>query len=85
MERYKEYKRNSKKRNYAIGRIGSVRHKWTEEEIELMLETKLTDRELSKIIQHSVGAIQAKRHKLKMEVNNEQGSFNGKINKRPRN
>lgn len=70
MEKYRKYKNNSQKKNYKIGRIGAMRHKWTEEEIELILMSKLTDRELSKIIKHSVQAIQIKRSRVKGEDNN---------------
>lgn len=70
MEKYRNYKNNSQKRNRKIGRIGTIRHKWTKEEIQLILTSKLTDRELSKIIKHSIQAIQIKRSRVKGENNN---------------
>ncbi len=68
IEKYKRYKRNSQARNREKGRIGTYPHEWTEDEISLILNSELTDRELSKIIKHSVQAIQGKRHKIKKSL-----------------
>lgn len=65
MAKYKRYKRNSQRKNREKGRIGTYTHEWTEDEIYLILNSELTDREISKIIKHSVQAIQTKRHKIK--------------------
>ena len=63
---YKKYTREQKiemKRRYRM-RTGSFKYKrrhWTEEEIKLLFDSKLTDRELSKLLERSVAAIQKKR------------------------
>ena len=65
LNKWRIYKRKQQKQNYAKGRINCKRHKWTEEEQKLLFNCPLTDRELSKIIHHSVQAIQVQRCKLK--------------------
>lgn len=67
LNKWRKYKRKQQKQNYARGRIDCKRHKWTTEEEKLLFNCPLTDRELSRIIHHSVQAIQGKRHKLKKE------------------
>lgn len=57
--------KEGKRRNYEKGRIGCFRHSWTISEIKMVEEHSITDRELSKIIHHSVAAIQTKRMQLK--------------------
>lgn len=65
MEKFKEYRRKGKKRNYDRGAVGCKRHSWTLEEDQLVLASVISDRELSKIIKHSVRAIQIRRNRLK--------------------
>ena len=68
IEKYKEYKRRyqakARKRGGA-GLFGS--RPWSVEEDLEILKIGNTDRELSKKIQRSVGAIQKRRYKLKHE------------------
>lgn len=42
---------------------------WTLQEIEMIMAHEKTDSELSRIIHHSVGAIQHKRHEIRKEMN----------------
>lgn len=65
MEKFKEYRRKGKKRNYDRGAVGCERHSWTLEEDQLVLASMISDRELSKITRHSVRAIQIRRNRLK--------------------
>lgn len=66
MEKYAKYIKRNRQKNYERGREGSVRHNWTNKEIEfIMNKNGLTDREISQKIHHSVQAIQVKRAKLK--------------------
>lgn len=54
-----------KLRNYAKGRIGAKHHQWTADEDRIVLEHKMTDRELVSVVKHSVSAIQKRRCYLK--------------------
>lgn len=66
VEKYDEYVRRNKKKNYLRGTEGSVRHLWTDEEIDMIMNKNgLTDREIALKIKHSVEAIQVKRNKIK--------------------
>lgn len=65
MKKFKEYRRRGKKRNYDRGAVGCKRHPWTLEEDQLVLASMISDRELSRIIKHSVHAIQIRRSRLK--------------------
>lgn len=65
MEKFKEYRRKGRKRNYDRGAVGCERHPWTLEEDQLVLASTVSDRELSKITRHSVRAIQIRRNRLK--------------------
>lgn len=73
----KTYKDNNKfiahqnrcrKRNYEKGRKGCYSHEWTEEEEQMLLCFPGTDRELAKKINHSVQAIQIRRHRVKKQI-----------------
>jgi hypothetical protein len=44
------------------------RRKWTTEDIQLILNSNLTDMELSKLIERSVPSIQVKRNKIRKEL-----------------
>ena len=61
---HREVINEQKKQNYRIGAIGTQRHYWDDWEDELVMEHKITDRELAKKIKHSVAAIQSRRVKL---------------------
>lgn len=63
-EKYKAYVKRHKNKNYERSRKHSYSHKWTTQELILILTSPLTDYELSKQIHHSVEAIQLKRHRL---------------------
>lgn len=65
LNKYKQNRYRCKMRNYKRGNIDCERHKWTPEEDKLLLDCILTDRELSKVIHHSVQAIQIRRSRLK--------------------
>lgn len=66
MEKYNEYAKRNRKKNYERGREGSKRHKWTEEEIRMIMDKNgMTDREIALKIKHSVLAIQIKRSRLR--------------------
>lgn len=65
LNKWKRYKCRQKKQNYAKGRVDCNRHKWTEEEDLLLFDCNLTDRQLSKILHHSVQAIQVRRCKIR--------------------
>lgn len=66
--RYAQTKRN---RHKTINALNSYK-KWTSEDENIIMTSRLTDTEISKLINRSVQAIQGKRHKLMklMEVNN---------------
>ena len=64
MEKYAKTTRNQKKRYYAKTAIYGSRP-WTYEEDRMVIEHKITDTELSKIIRHSVCAIQKRRYRIK--------------------
>lgn len=66
MEKYSEYVKRNRKKNYEKGREGSKRHIWTEEEIGMIMDKNgMTDREIALKIGHSVLAIQTKRSQVK--------------------
>lgn len=66
-DRARAYRNRQRKINY--DRDGSDRHRsrepWTRHEIDMILERKLTDREVARIMGRSVKAIQIKRCRLK--------------------
>ena len=57
-----------RRRNYEKGREGCYSHTWTEEEEQMLLCYSGTDRELAKKINHSVQAIQIRRHRVKKKI-----------------
>ena len=70
-EIYRKYKRTHRDKVYEMkvdyyrrAAIGSERHHWDDWEDEMIMEHKLTDKELSKKTKHSVAAIQTRRWKL---------------------
>ena len=70
-EIYRKYKQTHRDKVYEMkadyyrrAAIGSKRHHWDEWEDEMIMEHKLTDKELSKKTKHSVAAIQTRRWKL---------------------
>lgn len=56
-----------RRRNYARSANYSP-NEWTHEKDSMVLEHSISDRELSKIIHHSVQAIQVRRCRLKKEL-----------------
>ena len=64
MEKYFITTHKQKKRYYAKTAIYGSRP-WTFEEDKMVIEHSITDTELSKIIRHSVNAIQKRRYRLK--------------------
>ena len=71
-DKARAYRNRQRKINY--DRDGSDRHRskepWTIHEIDMILERRLTDREVARIIGRSVRAIQIKRCKLKHGLGN---------------
>lgn len=77
LEKYANTKRGQQKRyRERTGAFMYRRRMWTEKEIDLLLAQDMTDRELSKIIHRSIGAIQTKRAKLRVkgEINGEESA-----------
>lgn len=67
MQKFRETTNAQKKRYYSqTGSYGPST--WTVEQDKMVLEHIITDTELSKIIQHSVKAIQVRRCKLKKKI-----------------
>ena len=68
-DKARRYRNKQRKINY--DRDGSDRRRggkpWLRYEVEMILERRLTDREVARIIGRSVAAIQVKRAKLKQE------------------
>ena len=67
-EKRRKYLNINRKLNYDRGRIDCYPHKWTPEEDDLVLHSNLIDREISKLINHSVQAIQLRRSRLKKKL-----------------
>lgn len=71
-DKAKTYRNRQRKINY--DRDGSDRRnsnkRWSNHEIDMILECELTDREVARIIGRSVKAIQIKRARLKHEPSN---------------
>lgn len=59
-----EYRNHQRKQNYKQTQKYS-RRCWTEEEINMIITSTVTDRELSEILHRSVQSIQIKRSRLK--------------------
>lgn len=68
MEKYAEYKRRMQ-RSYRQRTGMYERRRWTIGEIEKVMAHNKTDRELSKEIKRSIGAIQKMRNKIRKENN----------------
>lgn len=67
MQKFRKTWNAQKKRYYA--KTGSCpRSSWTIEQDKMVLEHLITDTELSKIINHSVKAIQMRRYRLKKKL-----------------
>lgn len=60
-QRKRYYNKTSKRKNY--------RKPWTEEEINMIINSKLTDHEISDILERSVQSIQIKRCRINAELN----------------
>lgn len=71
-DKARKYRNRQRKINY--DRDGSDRRRshrpWLRYEVEMILERRLTDREVARILGRSVAAIQVKRAKLKRERGN---------------
>ena len=63
-EKCRKTRNRQRQRNYAKTAIYPPKE-WAEEDDALVLEHKMSDRELSKLIEHSVQAIQVHRSRLK--------------------
>ena len=59
------YRNRQRAINYSKSDEWAEKHPWTKSEDIMVLERKTTDFELSKIIKHSIRAIQIRRSKLK--------------------
>lgn len=61
----KEYRKRNKRKNYLLGNFKDRPLKrFTEEEIDLVLDHKMKDRQLAFMLKRSVQSIQAKRTRL---------------------
>lgn len=70
MKKFSKTRRTQKKRYYAKTAI-YLPSTWITEHDEMVLDHSITDTELSKIIKHSVGAIQTRRYKLTKKMGKE--------------
>lgn len=68
MNKFRRTKYLGRKRYYAQTSFKYPRRPWSDEEDKLVVEHKITDRELSEQIERSVSAIQGRRAKLKREA-----------------
>lgn len=66
MDRFRITRNNQKNRYYGKSTI-YPRSTWTFEQDKMVLEHSKSDSEISMIIQHSVKAIQNRRHRLKLQ------------------
>jgi hypothetical protein len=66
-KRVRHTRKEQKERYYAKKRVGSINSgsRWTIKEIKMILEKKLSDSELHKILKRTVQSIQIKRSRLK--------------------
>lgn len=72
MKRFASTKREQRRRwRKRTGCYEYPRRRWTDEEIELLLDQSITDRELSEMICRSVSAIYTKRVKVRKEISND--------------
>lgn len=69
-DKLREYRNKQRALNYKRGWIDSHDRVWTVEENLLVLDSTMSDRELSKKIERSVAAIQVQRSRLKKLKNN---------------
>lgn len=69
-DKLREYRNKQRALNYKRGWIDSHDRVWTIEENLLVLDSTMSDRELSKKIERSVAAIQIQRSRLKKLKNN---------------
>ena len=63
--KFREYRDNYKnqynrKRNYGDG----SKRPWTEEETRIVMEHRITDTEIAKLLRRSLSAVQCRRHKV---------------------
>ena len=65
LEKFAKTKRNQQSRYRQKTGAYKYRNLWTAKADELVLAQTIPDRELSPIIEHSVGAIQKRRHVLR--------------------
>lgn len=63
-----------RQKNYAQTNIYPPKGAWANWEEELVLEHSMTDRQLSKLLERSVQAIQLKRSRLKKEIEDERSN-----------
>ena len=63
-----------RQKNYAQTNIYPPKGAWANWEEELVLEHSMTDRQLSKLLERSVQAIQLKRSRLKKEIGDERSN-----------
>ena len=67
LNKYKQNRDRYKKKYYKNGSTNCEKHNWIPEEDKLLFDSILTDKELSKVIHHSVEAIQIRRSRLRKE------------------
>ena len=69
LESMKEVRKKKAKRRYyrRTQRAENERRKWTEEEIQMIMERKYSDRDLSDLLGRSMMSIQCKRSNVKHE------------------
>jgi len=60
--------RNAQRKRYYKQTQGNKPRKWTDEEIELILESEITDKELANLLSRSIQSIQMKRHREKLAI-----------------
>ena len=72
LKKYRETCNRQQRKYYRETANAENRYKkWTKEEIKLILEHKISDREISKLIMRSMKSIVMKRTKIKKEITNE--------------
>lgn len=68
MDKFRHTRYIGRKRYYSQTSFKYLRRPWSDTEDKLVVEHKITDRELSKQIERSMSAIQSRRAKLKREA-----------------
>lgn len=71
LDKFYKTKRRGRKKYYDATRVNATNYKepYTDEEVQMIMEHKLTDRELSEKLGRSMKAIQRKRYEEKRKAN----------------